>query len=130
MGKIYDVFNWANDHPCGKLSLFNLTSQNATNAFVANDPSIAWQYLTSSSLDITSRVTLFSHVSKDYQELLSSSQRWTFSKIKDITCSSPFGLAIMFFFFGECSLCRPPPAIEVAKEINFVKVADGGCLGH
>uniref|UniRef100_A0A2N9H9Z2 Cytochrome b5 heme-binding domain-containing protein n=1 Tax=Fagus sylvatica TaxID=28930 RepID=A0A2N9H9Z2_FAGSY len=44
-GKIYDVTDWAKEHPGGEAPLLSLAGQDVTDAFVAYHPGTAWQYL-------------------------------------------------------------------------------------
>ncbi|GMN36008.1 hypothetical protein TIFTF001_005683 [Ficus carica] len=69
-GKIYNVSEWANDHPGGKLPLLNLAGQDATDAFVAYHPGKAWQYLDQFFTGYYLRDYSASEVSKDYRKLV------------------------------------------------------------
>ena len=44
-GKVYNVSDWAKDHPGGEVPLLNLAGQDVTDAFIAYHPGSAWKYL-------------------------------------------------------------------------------------
>ncbi|KAK0572264.1 hypothetical protein LWI29_028843 [Acer saccharum] len=44
-GKVYNVTDWANEHPGGDIPLMNLASQDVTDAFLVYHPGTAWKYL-------------------------------------------------------------------------------------
>ncbi|XP_075518235.1 acyl-lipid (9-3)-desaturase-like [Primulina tabacum] len=69
-GKVYDVSEWAKDHPGGELPLLNLAGLDATDAFVAYHPSTAWQYLDKFFNGFYLEDYSVSEVSKDYRKLV------------------------------------------------------------
>lgn len=69
-GKIYDVSDWAKDHPGGQHPLFNLAGKDATDAFVAYHPGTAWQYLNKFFTGCYVQDYTVSEVSKDYRKLV------------------------------------------------------------
>ncbi|KAF3447537.1 hypothetical protein FNV43_RR12723 [Rhamnella rubrinervis] len=68
-GKVYDVSKWANTHPGGELPLLNLAGQDVTDAFVANHPGTAWQYLDQFFTGYYLQGYSVSEASKDYRKL-------------------------------------------------------------
>ncbi|KAK3014614.1 hypothetical protein RJ639_009113 [Escallonia herrerae] len=69
-GKVYDVSEWAKDHPGGDLPLLNLAGQDVTDAFVAYHPGTAWQYLDKFFNGYHLQDYTVSEVSQDYRKLL------------------------------------------------------------
>ncbi|KAK5830075.1 acyl-lipid (9-3)-desaturase-like [Gossypium arboreum] len=68
-GKIYDVTEWSREHPGGALPLLNLAGQDATDAFVAYHPGLAWQYLDKFFTGYYLKDYSVSEVSKDFRKL-------------------------------------------------------------
>ncbi|XP_075508259.1 acyl-lipid (9-3)-desaturase-like [Primulina tabacum] len=75
-GKVYDVSEWAKDHPGGELPLLNLAGLDATDAFVAYHPGTAWQYLDKFFNGFYLEDYSVSEVSEDYRKLV-----YEFSKL-------------------------------------------------
>ncbi|XP_047341616.1 acyl-lipid (9-3)-desaturase-like [Impatiens glandulifera] len=69
-GKIYDVSNWAKDHPGGSQPLLNLAGKDATDSFVAYHPGTAWKYLDEFFNGYYLEDYSVSDISKDYRKLL------------------------------------------------------------
>ncbi|OVA01872.1 Cytochrome b5-like heme/steroid binding domain [Macleaya cordata] len=69
-GKVYNISDWAKDHPGGDSPLLNLAGQDVTNAFVAFHPGSAWQYLDQFFIGYLKDYQV-SEVSKDYRRLVS-----------------------------------------------------------
>ncbi|KAF6153269.1 hypothetical protein GIB67_000058 [Kingdonia uniflora] len=69
-GKVYNVTNWAKDHPGGASPLMNLAGQDVTNAFVAFHPATAWKHLDEFFIGYLSDYHV-SDVSRDYRRLIS-----------------------------------------------------------
>ncbi|XP_057957169.1 acyl-lipid (9-3)-desaturase-like [Malania oleifera] len=70
-GKVYDVSDWAKDHPGGDLPLLNLAGQDATDAFVAYHPGTAWRHLDKFFTGYHLESYSVSEASKDYRRLVS-----------------------------------------------------------
>lgn len=70
-GKVYNVTDWAKDHPGGDVPLLNLAGQDVTDAFIAYHPGTAWQYLAKFSTGYYLKDFEVSEVSKDYRRLYS-----------------------------------------------------------
>ncbi|KAK8286479.1 hypothetical protein V6Z12_D08G298400 [Gossypium hirsutum] len=68
-GKIYNVTQWSHHHPGGPLPLLNLAGQDATDAFIAYHPGIAWQYLDKFFTGYYLEGYLVSDISEDYRKL-------------------------------------------------------------
>ncbi|KAM1252570.1 hypothetical protein ACFX13_041397 [Malus domestica] len=68
-GKVYNVSDWAKDHPGGDTILYNLGGQDVTDAFIAYHPGTAWQYLKKFSTGIYLKDFEVSEVSKDYRRM-------------------------------------------------------------
>ncbi|KAL7187774.1 hypothetical protein ACSBR1_037766 [Camellia fascicularis] len=69
-GKVYDVSDWAKDHPGGALPLLSLAGQDVTDAFVAYHPGTAWQYLDKFFNGFYLKDYSVSEASKDYRKLV------------------------------------------------------------
>ncbi|PON96025.1 Fatty acid desaturase [Trema orientale] len=69
-GKIYNVSDWAKDHPGGESPLLNLAGQDVTDAFVAYHPGTAWQYLDQFFTGLYLKDHSVSEASKDYRKLV------------------------------------------------------------
>ncbi|KAK9279522.1 hypothetical protein L1049_013201 [Liquidambar formosana] len=68
-GKVYNVTDWAKDHPGGDIPLLNLAGQDVTDAFIAYHPGTAWQYLDKFFTGYHLKDFTVSEVSKDYRRL-------------------------------------------------------------
>ncbi|XP_052211630.1 acyl-lipid (9-3)-desaturase-like [Diospyros lotus] len=69
-GKVYDVSDWAKDHPGGSLPLLSLAGQDVTDAFVAFHPAPAWKHLDRFFNGYYLEDYSVSEVSKDYRRLV------------------------------------------------------------
>ncbi|MBA0548782.1 hypothetical protein Golob_019860, partial [Gossypium lobatum] len=70
-GKVYDVSEWAKEHPGGEIPLLNMAGQDVTDAFLAYHPGTAWQYLDKLFTGYHLKNFEVSEVSKDYRRLVS-----------------------------------------------------------
>ena len=70
-GKVYNVSDWAKEHPGGDTILFNLAGQDVTDAFIAYHPGTAWQYLGKLFTGFYLKDFKVSEVSKDYRRMAS-----------------------------------------------------------
>ncbi|KAK6162257.1 hypothetical protein DH2020_002098 [Rehmannia glutinosa] len=68
-GKVYNVSDWAKDHPGGDIPLLNLGGQDVTDAFIAFHPGTAWKYLDKFFTGYYLEDFQISEVSKDYRRL-------------------------------------------------------------
>ncbi|KAL9672198.1 hypothetical protein QQ045_028448 [Rhodiola kirilowii] len=68
-GKVYDVTNWAKEHPGGDVPLLNLAGQDVTDAFIAYHPGTAWKYLDKFFTGYYVKDNHVSEVSKDFRNL-------------------------------------------------------------
>ncbi|KAJ0971498.1 hypothetical protein J5N97_019457 [Dioscorea zingiberensis] len=68
-GKVYDVTEWQKNHPGGERPLLNLAGQDATDAFIAFHPGVAWKQLDRFFIGYYSDYRV-SEVSKDYRKLV------------------------------------------------------------
>ncbi|KAL7164571.1 hypothetical protein ACSBR2_040468 [Camellia fascicularis] len=96
-GKVYDVSDWAKDHPGGYLPLLSLAGQDVTDAFVAYHPNTAWQYLDKFFNGYFIEDYSVSEVSKDYRMLVSEfSQMGLFEKKGHLALISFCFMALLF----------------------------------
>ncbi|XP_059634280.1 delta(8)-fatty-acid desaturase-like [Cornus florida] len=70
-GKVYDVTDWAKEHPGGDIPLLNQAGQDVTDAFIAYHPGTAWQYLDKLFTGYYLKDFEVSDLSKDYRRLAS-----------------------------------------------------------
>ncbi|KAL7002437.1 Delta 8 Fatty Acid Desaturase [Sarracenia purpurea var. burkii] len=70
-GKVYDVTDWAKEHPGGDIPLLNLAGQDATDAFIAFHPATAWHHLDRFFTGYHLKDFSPSEVSRDYRRLAS-----------------------------------------------------------
>ncbi|KAL2468764.1 Delta(8)-fatty-acid desaturase 2 [Forsythia ovata] len=68
-GKVYNVTNWAKEHPGGDIPLLNLAGQDVTDAFIAFHPGTAWKYLDKFFTGFYLQDFHVSEVSRDYRKL-------------------------------------------------------------
>ncbi|KAL1549796.1 Delta 8 Fatty Acid Desaturase [Salvia divinorum] len=68
-GKVYNVTDWANDHPGGAIPLLNLAGNDVTDAFIAFHPASAWSHLDRFFTGYHLQDFHVSDVSKDYRNL-------------------------------------------------------------
>lgn len=68
-GKVYNVTDWAKDHPGGDIPLLNLAGQDVTDAFIAYHPGTAWQYLDRFFTGYYLKDVQVSDLSKEYRRL-------------------------------------------------------------
>ncbi|XP_073310355.1 delta(8)-fatty-acid desaturase-like [Primulina huaijiensis] len=70
-GKVYNVTEWAKEHPGGDVPLLNLAGQDVTDAFIAFHPGTAWKYLDRFFTGYHLEDFQVSEVSRDYRSLVS-----------------------------------------------------------
>ncbi|GMI88519.1 sphingoid LCB desaturase 2 [Hibiscus trionum] len=105
-GKIYDVTEWSLDHPGGPVPLLNLGGQDATDAFLAYHPGIAWQYLDNFFTGYYLQDYSVSEVSKDYRKLAAEfSKMGLFEKKGHMTCILLCIIALLFSISVYGVLC-------------------------
>ncbi|KAE8697251.1 Delta(8)-fatty-acid desaturase [Hibiscus syriacus] len=96
-GKVYNVSDWAKEHPGGEIPLLNLAGQDVTDAFIAYHPGTAWQYLDKFFTGYYLEDFKVSEVSKDYRRLVSEfSKAGMFEKKGHVAFCSLASVAIMF----------------------------------
>ncbi|CAL5400931.1 unnamed protein product [Camellia sinensis] len=96
-GKVYNVTDWAKQHPGGDIPLLNLSGQDATDAFIAFHPGSAWQYLDKFFTGYYLRDFEVSEVSKDYRRLASEfSKAGMFDKKEHVVIYSLCFVAMLF----------------------------------
>ncbi|XP_057981040.1 delta(8)-fatty-acid desaturase 2 [Malania oleifera] len=99
-GKVYDVSDWAKDHPGGETPLLNLAGQDVTDAFIAYHPGSAWQYLDKFFTGYHLKDFKVSEVSKDYRRLVSEFSKLGFFEKKGHGVM--FGLTCVTLMFAAC----------------------------
>ncbi|PIN00653.1 Delta 6-fatty acid desaturase/delta-8 sphingolipid desaturase [Handroanthus impetiginosus] len=102
-GKVYNVTDWAKEHPGGDIVLLNLAGQDVTDAFIAFHPGTAWKYLDRSFTGYYLEDFEVSEVSKDYRKLATQfSKSGLFEKKGHGTIYSLFSVLVMLFacFYG------------------------------
>ncbi|KAG6437633.1 hypothetical protein SASPL_102554 [Salvia splendens] len=68
-GKVYNVTDWAKQHPGGEVPLLNLGGQDVTDAFIAFHPGSAWKHLDTFFTGYHLRDFHVSDMSRDYRNL-------------------------------------------------------------
>ncbi|XP_059657037.1 acyl-lipid (9-3)-desaturase-like [Cornus florida] len=105
-GKVYDVSDWAKDHPGGETPLLNLAGQDVTDAFVAYHPSTAWQYLDKFFNGYYIQDYTVSEVSKDYRKLVFEFTKMGFFEKKGHVAFFTFvSMALLFWASVYGVLC-------------------------
>ncbi|XVF22457.1 hypothetical protein REPUB_Repub12eG0174200 [Reevesia pubescens] len=95
-GKVYNVSDWAKEHPGGEIPLLNLAGQDVTDAFIAYHPATAWQYLDKFFTGYHLKDFKVSEVSKDYRRLVSEfAKTGMFEKKGHVALCSLASVAIM-----------------------------------
>ncbi|XWS32106.1 hypothetical protein CRYUN_Cryun23aG0132400 [Craigia yunnanensis] len=96
-GKVYNVTDWAKEHPGGEIPLLNLAGQDVTDAFIAYHPGTAWQYLDKFFTGYHLKDFKVSEVSKDYRRLASEfAKSGMFEKKGHVAFCSLTSVALMF----------------------------------
>lgn len=103
-GKIYDVSDWAKDHPGGDLPLLNLAGQDATDAFVAYHPGSAWQYLDKFFTGYHLKDYSVSEMSKDYRKLLFEFTKLGYFDKKGHVTFVTLSVMALFFVLSICGV--------------------------
>ncbi|KAG6575202.1 Delta(8)-fatty-acid desaturase 2, partial [Cucurbita argyrosperma subsp. sororia] len=97
-GKVYNVTDWAKEHPGGDTPFLNLAGHDVTDAFIAYHPGTAWAYLDRLFTGFHLEDFHVSEVSKDYRRLASEfSRQGLFEKKGHVTMYSLISVAIMLF---------------------------------
>ncbi|PPD81046.1 hypothetical protein GOBAR_DD22024 [Gossypium barbadense] len=115
-GKVYDVSEWAKEHPGGEIPLLNLAGQDVTDAFLAYHPGTAWQYLDKLFTGYHLKDFEVSEVSKDYRRLVSE-----FAKADVIACGHILGRPSCWACFG----CKAHTLVTIQVITRFYQ---GNCL--
>ncbi|KAJ6879501.1 delta8-sphingolipid desaturase [Populus alba x Populus x berolinensis] len=96
-GKVYDVSEWANEHPGGDVALMNMAGLDATDAFIAYHPGTAWKYLDKLFTGYYLTDFKLSETSKDYRRLASEfAKLGLFEKKGHITMYALTSIVLMF----------------------------------
>ncbi|GFZ00977.1 fatty acid/sphingolipid desaturase [Actinidia rufa] len=96
-GKVYDVTDWAKQHPGGDIPILNLAGQDATDAFIAFHPGTVWQHLDQFFTGYYLKDYEVSDVSKDYRRLASEfSKLGLFNKKEHTVIYSLCFVVLMF----------------------------------
>ena len=120
-GKVYDVSDWAKDHPGGALPLLSLAGQDVTDSFVAYHPGTAWQYLDKFFNGFYLEDYTVSEVSKDYRRLVSEfSKMGLFEKKGHVALMTFCFIAVLFVASVWGVLC---------SNSVWVHLISGGLMG-
>ncbi|KAK6140812.1 hypothetical protein DH2020_025442 [Rehmannia glutinosa] len=142
-GKVYNVSDWAKDHPGGDIPLLNLGGQDVTDAFIAFHPGTAWKYLDKFFTGYYLEDFQISEVSKDYRRLFNQlSKSGMFEKkghgpVSTAFCavtvfdSYAFGGILGFTWMQVAYLGHDSGHYQIMTTRGFNKVAQilaGNCL--
>ncbi|KAL4302022.1 hypothetical protein GQ457_10G017580 [Hibiscus cannabinus] len=131
-GKIYDVTQWSLHHPGGPVPLLNLGGQDATDAFLAYHPGIAWQYLDNFFTGYYLQDYSVSEVSKDYRKLATEfSKMGLFEKKGHVTCILLCIIALLFSIsvYGVLFCDSPWVHLGCGGLMGFLWI-QSGWIGH
>ncbi|KAF8380135.1 hypothetical protein HHK36_027617 [Tetracentron sinense] len=120
-GKIYNVSEWAKDHPGGDLPLRNLAGQDVTDAFVAYHPGSAWQYLDKFFAGYYLKDYQVSETSQDYRKLVSEFSKLGLFEKKGHVIFSLFSIMVMLFVVSIYGV--------LWSESSWVHLGCGGLMG-
>ncbi|XP_021906194.1 delta(8)-fatty-acid desaturase 2 [Carica papaya] len=96
-GKVYNVTDWAKEHPGGEAPLLNLAGQDVTDAFIAYHPGTAWKYLDKFFTGYYLQDFKVTEVSRDYRRLVSEfSKIGLFDKKGRVASVALTSVALMF----------------------------------
>ncbi|KAK8570404.1 hypothetical protein V6N13_003087 [Hibiscus sabdariffa] len=96
-GKVYNVSDWAKEHPGGGIPLLNLAGQDVTDSFTAYHPGTAWQYLPKLFTGYHLKDFKVSEVSEDYRRIVREFSKSGMFEMKGHTALwSLTSVAIMF----------------------------------
>ncbi|KAL4364048.1 hypothetical protein GQ457_04G031030 [Hibiscus cannabinus] len=96
-GKVYNVSDWAKEHPGGEIPLLNLAGQDVTDAFIAYHPGTAWKHLDNFFTGYYLEDFEVSEVSRDYRRLVSEFVKTgLFEKKGHVAFCSLASVAVMF----------------------------------
>ncbi|KAF3952766.1 hypothetical protein CMV_021712 [Castanea mollissima] len=131
-GKIYDVSDWAKDHPGGEPPLLNLSGQDATDAFVAYHPGTAYQYLDKFFTGYYLQDYSVSEVSKDYRKLVSEfTQMGLFDKKGHVTLYTLTAIVMLFVVSVYGILCSDSMWVHLGcGALMGVLWIQSGWIGH
>lgn len=108
-GKVYNVSDWAHEHPGGDVPLLNLAGQDVTDAFIAYHPGTAWQYLDKFFTGYYLKDFKVSETSKDYRRLASEfaklglfEKRTYYHVCPRIYCIDVLRCSLWCFVLPEC----------------------------
>ncbi|KAE8703664.1 Delta(8)-fatty-acid desaturase [Hibiscus syriacus] len=95
--KVYNVSDWAKEHPGGEIPLLNLAGQDVTDYFIAYHTGTAWQYLPKFFTGYHLKDFQVSEVSKDYRRIVHEFSKSGMFEMKGHTAlCSLTSVAIMF----------------------------------
>ncbi|GLT54188.1 hypothetical protein SLA2020_274080 [Shorea laevis] len=120
-GKIYDVSDWAKDHPGGELPLFNFSGRDVTDAFVAYHPGTAWQYLDKFFTGYYLQDYSVSEASKDYRKLVSEFSKMGLFEKKGHTALYTLCVIAMLFAVSLYGI--------LCSDSTLVHLVCGGLMG-
>ncbi|KAJ7007760.1 hypothetical protein NC653_006707 [Populus alba x Populus x berolinensis] len=118
-GKVYNVSDWAHEHPGGDVPLLNQAGQDVTDAFIAYHPGTAWQYLDKFFTGYYLKDLKVSETSKDYRRLASE-----FAKLGS-------ALVLGFLWIQSSYIGHDSGHYQVMKSRGYNKFAQfvsGNCL--
>ncbi|XP_028762089.1 delta(8)-fatty-acid desaturase 2 [Neltuma alba] len=96
-GKVYNVTDWAKEHPGGDIPLLNLAGQDVTDAFIAYHPGTAWKYLDKFFTGYYLKDFQVSDVSRDYRRLASEfAKLGLFERKGHVTCYTLTFVGVLF----------------------------------
>ncbi|KAL1355944.1 hypothetical protein HN51_007927 [Arachis hypogaea] len=96
-GKVYNVTDWAKEHPGGDVPILSLAGQDVTDAFIAYHPGTAWSYLDKFFTGYHLKDFKVSEVSRDYRNLASQfSKHGLFDKKNHVTSFTFLSVSVMF----------------------------------
>ncbi|TXG67228.1 hypothetical protein EZV62_008503 [Acer yangbiense] len=85
-GKVYNVTDWANEHPGGDIPIMNLAGQDVTVAFLTYHPGTAWRYLDRFFTGYHLEDFHVTEVSRDYRRLANEfAKQGLFEKKQHVT---------------------------------------------
>uniref|UniRef100_A0A803NG03 Cytochrome b5 heme-binding domain-containing protein n=1 Tax=Cannabis sativa TaxID=3483 RepID=A0A803NG03_CANSA len=131
-GKIYNVSDWAKDHPGGEHPLLNLAGQDVTEAFIAYHPRSAWQYMDQFFTGFHLKDHSFTEVSKDYRKLVNEfTKMGLFEKKGHGVCFSFFFITLFFILSVYGVMCSDSILVHFCSGclLGFLWI-QSGWLGH
>lgn len=114
-GKVYNVSEWAKEHPGGEVPLLNLAGQDVTDAFIAYHPGTAWSHLDNLFTGYHLQDFQVSEVSKDYRRLAAEFSRLGLFDKKGHGVMISLTLVALAFSACVCGvLCSGSTAVHLA----------------